>query len=38
MDIHVHILLLFTTVNCMMCIEPIWSHLTAATEPDRSMM
>lgn len=30
MDIHVHLLLLFTTANCMTCTEPIWSHLTGA--------
>lgn len=39
-DINVHLLLLFTTVNCMTCIEPVWSHLTGdtiATAPDLSM-
>lgn len=30
MDIHVHLLLLFTTVNCMTCTELIWSHLRGA--------
>lgn len=40
MDIHVCLLLLFSTVNCMTCIELIWSHLTGGTvvtAPDLSM-